>query len=164
MLTINPTSNIRSRLILVLASVTGVLVTVALVTASMWPVLSAVTTGHTPEYPDVLPQYFSADPPRVFEESVRAVEALDRFSIVQKNEHTGRIEATHEGLLGFVEDVTITVVPQTDFVTSVEASSQSRVGRGDFGQNARNIRTFQAELDRRLGAVRFNPYESGTQK
>lgn len=148
-----------------MAVVTGLFVTAALVTASIWPVINEVRTGETPEYPDILPQYFSADPPRVFEESVRAVEGLDGFTLVRQDAPSGVIDATHETTLGFVDDITITVVPRTDFVTSVDVVSRSRVGRGDFGQNARNIRAFQAELDRRLGAVRFNPYEnSGTKE
>jgi len=42
-------------------------------------------------------------------------------------------------------------------VTRVHVRSQSRVGRGDLGQNARNVEQLFAELDRRLGTVRFDP-------
>ena len=149
----------RRKIILTLAVLTGLLVTAALVTASIWPVINDVETGKTPQYPKLLPQYFSADMPRVFAEASASVRALDRFTTVSEDAEAGVIEATRESHIGFVDDVTIHVRPQTDFVTSVSVHSRSRVGIGDFGQNARNIRAFQAELDRRLGAVRFNPYE-----
>lgn len=150
----------RRKIILTLATLTGLLVIAALVTASLWPVINDVETGKTPQYPELLPQYFSADMPRVFTEASASVQALDRFSMVSADPDSGVIEATRQSRLGFVDDITITVQPRTDFVTSVSVHSRSRVGIGDFGQNARNIRAFQAELDRRLGAVRFDPYDN----
>lgn len=149
----------KRRILTILAVITGLLVTGALVSASIWPTINDVTTGETPAYPDVLPQYFSADPKRVFDETVAAVEELERWSVVEANSDAGTLEAIRETRLGFVDDITITVVPETEFVVRVGVRSRSRVGKGDFGQNARNIREFQAELDQRLGAVRFDPYK-----
>lgn len=150
----------KRRILIGLAALVGLMITFVLVTASIWPVMNDVTTGETPAYPDVLPQYFSADPPRVYDEALGAVEGLDRWEVASEDRNDGVIEATRETALGFVDDVTITVEPQTEFVTIVNVHSRSRVGKGDFGQNARNIREFQAELDERLGAVRFDPYEN----
>jgi uncharacterized protein (DUF1499 family) len=149
----------KRKLLLALALVVGLFVTATLVTASMWPVLNVVQTGSTPEYPDLLPQYFSADPKRVYDETERAVIQLDKWKIAQSRPESGQIEATREtSLWGFIDDVTIEIHPQTEFVTRVDVRSASRVGKGDFGQNARNVRELQAEIDRRLGAVRFDPY------
>lgn len=149
----------KRKLLLALALVVGLFVTATLVTASLWPVLNIVETGHTPEYPDLLPQYFSADPKRVFDETERAVIQLDKWRIAESRPESRQIEATREtSLWGFIDDVTITIHPQTEFVTRVDVRSASRVGKGDFGQNARNVRELQAEIDRRLGAVRFDPY------
>lgn len=143
----------------VLAVIVGLLVTAILVTASVWPVMNVVETGTTPQYPDVLPQYFSADPKRLYDEAERAVIALDGWTVAKPDSTAGRIEATRESwAFGFVDDVTITIVAETEFVSRINVRSASRVGKGDFGQNARNIRELQAELDRRLGAVRFDPY------
>jgi uncharacterized protein (DUF1499 family) len=154
----------KRRVLIGLAVFVGLIVIAVLVTASIWPVLNDVTTGETPAYPDVLPQYFSTDPARVYDESVAAVEELDDWEVVEAKEEERVVEATRETtLFGFVDDITITVQPQTEFVTVVKVRSRSRVGKGDFGQNARNIREFQAELDERLGAVRFNPYENSDQ-
>ena len=152
------------KILTILAVIVGLLVTGTLVTATVWPVLNEVKTSATPAYPEVLAQYFSADPKRVFEEAERSVESLERWEVVEASAEEGTIEATRESLLGFVDDVTITVKPETEFVTRVDVHSRSRVGKGDFGQNARNIRTFQAELDSRLGAVRFDPFRAAEEQ
>jgi len=48
-----------------------------------------------------------------------------------------------------VDDVVVRVA-EDGGRTAVNVRSASRVGRGDFGQNARNIRAFFLELDRQL--------------
>ncbi len=140
-----------------LAIVTGLLVTLVLISASVWPVLNRVETGATPEYSELLPQYFSADVDRVHGEAVASVEALDGWTLVSEDADTGLVRATTTNF-GFVQDVEVRVQRHTDFATSVSVTSTSRVGKGDFGQNARNVRELQEELERRLGAVLFDPY------
>ena len=49
----------------------------------------------------------------------------------------------------FKDDVTIRVDPEGEG-SVVNIHSQSRIGKGDFGANARRIRQFQAELAARL--------------
>lgn len=149
----------KRKVLIALAVVVGLFVTATLVSASMWPVINVVETGRTPQYPDVLPQYFSADPKRVFEESERAVIAIDGWRVESSDSGIGVINATRETrLMGFIDDITINITPETEFVTRVDVRSASRVGKGDFGQNARNIRELQTEIDNRLGAVRFDPF------
>lgn len=43
------------------------------------------------------------------------------------------------GLMRYTDDITVTLVPDGD-QTRVEAESQSRVGKGDLGQNPRNLK------------------------
>lgn len=149
----------KRRLVTIAATVVGLIVTGVLVAASIWPVISDVETGKTPQYPELQPQFYSADPARVFDEARAGVEALERFRLIEADPRQGRLEAEADtpvwGL--FVDDLTITVAPATEFVTEVQVRSRSRVGEGDFGQNARNIGEFFDELDRRLGAVKFDP-------
>jgi len=116
----------------------------------MWPIINIVETGRTPEYPDILPRRVAAPPGRVFDAAMHTVNRLPRWSMVSYNEGTGQIraEATTR-LLRFVDDVTIRVEPDGDRAL-VHVRSASRVGKGDFGQNARNIRAFLSELDRQL--------------
>jgi uncharacterized protein (DUF1499 family) len=148
----------KRKVLTTLAVVVGVLITATLVTASIWPVLNVVETGKTRAYPDVLPQYFSADPKRVFDECVAAIESFDNWAVTSKQSDAGVLKAKRTTRLGFVDELTITVSAETEFVTRISALSRSTVGKGDLGQNARNIRELQAELDSRLGAVRFDPY------
>jgi uncharacterized protein (DUF1499 family) len=48
-----------------------------------------------------------------------------------------------------VDDVVIRVEEQAG-LTVVNVRSASRIGRSDFGQNARNVRAFFGELERQL--------------
>jgi uncharacterized protein (DUF1499 family) len=149
---------LKQRLFIGSATIVGLLITAMLVAASIWPVLNDVKTGETPEYPEIQPLYYTADPRRVFDESVSSVKELERWELVKSDVATRKIEATSTTrVFKFVDDVTITVQPVTEFVTRVDVHSRSRVGKGDFGQNARNIEAFYGELEERLGAVRFNP-------
>jgi uncharacterized protein (DUF1499 family) len=143
---------------IVFAVVVGLTVTGVLVAASIWPVINEVETGKTAEYPEVQPQYYTTDPQRVFEEVRAGVEALDNWAVVSEDSAARMLEAERESsVFGFVDDVSVTVEPVTEFVTRVHVKSSSRVGKGDFGQNARNIQELFAELDDRLGAVKFDP-------
>ena len=62
--------NWKKKLVWAAVILGGLLLAAALVVASVWPVLNVVETGRTPEYPDVLPQYYEADPQRVYQEVV----------------------------------------------------------------------------------------------
>ena len=115
-----------------------------------WPVINIVETGRTPEYPDVMPRLYPAEPGRVFDAALHAINAMPRWTLVLSQEDSGEIRAERKSRLWrFVDDVTIRV-KENGAVTVVEARSASRVGRGDFGQNARNIRALFQELDRQM--------------
>ncbi|MGH7232060.1 MAG: DUF1499 domain-containing protein [Nitrospiraceae bacterium] len=115
-----------------------------------WPLINVVETGHTPEYPDVIPRLYQATEDRVFDAALHAVNRLPRWSVVRYNETKGEVQAEARTLaLRFVDDVMIHIAEQGG-ATTVHVKSASRVGRGDFGQNARNIRAFFAELDTQM--------------
>jgi uncharacterized protein (DUF1499 family) len=115
-----------------------------------WPLINVVETGRTPEYPDIQPRRYAADPSRVFDAALHAISVLPRWSLVRHDEAAGEIRAeSTTRVMRFVDDVTVRIQPQ-DRGTIVNARSASRVGRGDFGQNARNLRAFFEELDRQL--------------
>jgi uncharacterized protein (DUF1499 family) len=147
----------KRHLLTALAVLVGLTVTGLLVASSIWPVINEVETGTTPQYPDIQPQYYTTDPQRVFEEASAGIESLDQWTLISEDAATRTISAERESsFFGFVDDVTVTVAPVTEFVTSVHVKSASRTGKGDFGQNARNIEAFFGELDDRLGAVKFD--------
>ncbi|TXD38866.1 DUF1499 domain-containing protein [Lujinxingia vulgaris] len=147
----------KRKLFIAAGSLAGLLVLLMLVSACMWPMINVVETGKTPEYPEVQPGYYSTEPERILRESAASVEALERWTLVEQDEARRQLAAERRTRLGFVDDITIRVEPVTEFVSQVNVRSASRVGKGDFGQNARNIEEFFVELDSRLGSVKFDP-------
>jgi uncharacterized protein (DUF1499 family) len=115
-----------------------------------WPVINIVETGRTPEYPDIQPRQYQTSPDRVFDAALHAVDRLPRWTLISYQNERGEIRAeARTRMLRFVDDIIIHVVAR-DAATVVEVRSASRIGRGDFGQNARNIRAFFGELERQL--------------
>ncbi len=150
----------RARLLSVVAVIVGVVIASLLIAASVWPVLNDVSTGQTPEYPELQPLYYSAPPQRVFEEARDSVTTLAAFKLDSADEATRQLEATvTTPWVGTLHDMTIQIEPVTEFVTRVQVRSRTRSEflRGDLGQNARHVRALFAQLDERLGAVKFNP-------
>lgn len=128
----------------------GLLLGVIGVTAVLlrqWPMINVVETGRTLEYPDISPHVYRATAAHVFDAALHVVNRLPRWSLVTYAEEQGEIRAEARTLvLRFVDDVLIRIAEQAQ-TTTVHVRSASRVGRGDFGQNARNIRIFFDELD-----------------
>jgi uncharacterized protein (DUF1499 family) len=115
-----------------------------------WPMINIVETGRTPEYPDIQPRTYQKPTAEVFDAALHVINRLSRWSLVGYDEKQGDIQAeARTALWRFVDDVRIRVRSR-EGVTVVEVRSASRVGRGDFGQNARRIRGFLMELDRQL--------------
>ncbi len=134
----------------ILGTLGAALALAGLTTLKSCPMINVVETGRTPEYPDLQPRQYQVRKDQVFEAALRAVGALPRWSVVTTSPGQGEIraEATTR-LLRFVDDVVIRVEEQAG-VTVVNVRSASRVGRSDFGQNARNVRAFFDELDRQM--------------
>ena len=134
----------------ILVTVGAIILVAVIALLRSWPVINVVETGSTPEYPDLLPKSYQAKPGRVFDAALRAVSRMPRWTVVSSRPEHGdiRVEA-RTLLLRFVDDVVIRVAEQGGG-TVVNVRSASRVGRGDFGQNARNVRAFFAELDRQM--------------
>jgi uncharacterized protein (DUF1499 family) len=147
----------------IVGAVVGLIITALLIAGTMWPVINEVETGETPEYPDVQPQYYSASPEKVFREVRAGIDEMSRWDVADARLDELTLEATHTTLLfRFVDDVTVWVESVTDNVTRVDVRSASRVGKGDFGQNARNINDLFDELDSRLGSDKVSREELET--
>lgn len=115
----------------------------------IWPRINDVSTGTTPQYPDLQPQKFNQPLEKVFTSALETSKAMG-WDIIEADQNLGTIEAVATTrLLRFKDDVTVTMTREGD-VTVVNLRSHSRVGKGDLGTNARRIRTFQAELAKRL--------------
>jgi uncharacterized protein (DUF1499 family) len=117
-----------------------------------WPRLNDVETGRTPEYPELQVREYQAGEERVTKAAKGAVAALPGWELVGAGRGPGGSEiqaVARTRVFRFKDDVTIRI--RTAGRTSrVSVRSRSRVGRFDFGQNARNIRAFLAELDRQM--------------
>jgi uncharacterized protein (DUF1499 family) len=126
---------------------------VALVWAyATWPRINDVETGRTPEYPDLRPKMYAAREARVAQAAEQAISHLPRWTLVGSGRGSGghSIQAVATTrVFRFKDDVTIRIWREGPW-THVSVRSRSRIGKGDFGQNARNIRAFLAELDRLL--------------
>ncbi len=102
-------------------------------------------------YPDVQPILMDQTPEETLALALRAAtnlgwQVLDSTPPVGRT-GVGRIEATARTLLfGFTDDVTIRIRPAVN-ETRIDLRSRSRVGRHDFGANARRILAFQREIE-----------------
>jgi uncharacterized protein (DUF1499 family) len=120
-----------------------------------WPRLSEVETGRTPEYPDLRVRDYMAGEDKVAKAARQTVERLPRWTFVAQGKGPGGSEiqaVARTGVLRLQDDVTIRIRREAGR-TRVSVRSKSRSGSADFGQNARNIRLFLAELDRELFGV-----------
>jgi uncharacterized protein (DUF1499 family) len=77
-----------------------------------------------------------------------AVRTLPRWAVVSTDVANGTVHATRTTRLWrFVDDITLRLEP-TPTGTRLHARSQSRVGKGDLGQNRRNLRQLFAAIAR----------------
>ncbi len=96
-------------------------------------------------HPEIGPAVLPLPPAEAYERSLQAARALG-WEIVAAVPTEGRIEATDTTLLfGFKDDVVIRVVADGTG-SRVDVRSASRVGRSDFGTNARRVRAYLEKL------------------
>lgn len=111
-----------------------------------------VETDDSGWYPELEPRRYEDSVDTVLEAVRDAVGERERWSVVEADPDGGRIEVeVQTEMMEFIDDLTIRVESDGD-ETVVHARSRSRVGKGDFGQNARTIRELFERLDGRLGA------------
>jgi len=92
-------------------------------------------------YPDIAPVVLNLSREQAFERALAAAKSLG-WTIVAAVPAEGRIEATDTTFfMGFTDDVVIRVQAEGPG-SRVDVRSHSRVGRGDFGTNARRVRAF----------------------
>ncbi|MBI3296942.1 MAG: DUF1499 domain-containing protein [Elusimicrobia bacterium] len=100
----------------------------------------------TLSYPDLSPLPLAEKPEACFARAAAAARAMPRWQVVSEDAAGGRVEAVAvTGLLRFKDDVVVEVRVAA-VGCGVHMRSKSRVGRGDFGANARRIRAFFQRL------------------
>jgi uncharacterized protein (DUF1499 family) len=101
-------------------------------------------------YPDLVPLVLKAPRDKVFA-AARGTLASMGLELVDADAAQGRIEATATSLLfGFKDDVVVRIADDPNGM-KVDVRSKSRVGRNDFGVNAKRIRAFQTKLKAAVG-------------
>jgi len=74
-----------------------------------------------------------------------------QWTLVKTDKDAGTIHATHTTrIFRWVDDVNVTLTETTPGQITVNVKSASRVGKGDLGQNAFNVKDFLNHLDERL--------------
>jgi uncharacterized protein (DUF1499 family) len=117
-----------------------------------WPNLHDVSTGETPEYPDLPPRRYGADPDRVFLAAQETGHEMPGWRLRDIEPGTRSFYAeVAVALTPMMGDVWVSVTPDGDGAI-VRMRSKSRTGSRDFGANARRIRAYFKALDARLGA------------
>ena len=129
----------------------AVLVSMRILAACVWPTINDVTTGATPEYPDLKPQHFAQGYDQVYDAALAVGRGLG-WDVTADDRAKGEIQAVATTrIFRFKDDVTVTLARETAGVT-VGVRSHSRIGKGDLGTNARRIRLFQTTLAERLAS------------
>ncbi len=114
---------------------------------------SAVAALQARAYPGVRPAWYRAGVSQVFRQALAVARAMG-WRIVAAEPAQGRIGATATTFwFGFKDDIVVRI-RATPRGARVDLRSESRVGHGDLGVNARRIEAFLARLHRRMaGAV-----------
>ncbi|HEY5038349.1 MAG TPA: DUF1499 domain-containing protein [bacterium] len=101
------------------------------------------------------PRRYSKLKEEVVQTAKEVIVSLSRWEVVEYRENQGRLHVTRTTRLWrFVDDINLYIVQGGDGMTSLEMTSQSRVGRWDFGQNRRNLKEFLIHLDAKLSPLK----------
>ena len=140
----------QNKFLMVLTLLGGLFVLGVVIALRVWPFLNAVETGGTPAYPDLQPKTYQVPVDRVFEVARKVADKMPRWGRVTYRFGPHEIKAVvRSATFGFEDDVTIRVTADGEGAT-VWVRSASRIGKWDFGQNARTIRAFLSALDQHL--------------
>jgi uncharacterized protein (DUF1499 family) len=104
-----------------------------------------------PTHSDLAPLDLPLPPAEVLPRLIGLIGRLPRWAVVSVAGTT--IQATHRTRLWrFLDDVTLRL-DETSTGTRLHARSQSRIGKGDFGQNRRNLLELVMAVRREFSAA-----------
>jgi len=96
-------------------------------------------------YPDIVPLTLALPPGAAFNRALSAAHEMG-WTIVTADEAAGRIEASDRSRwFGFTDDIVVRIAA-SGAGSRVDVRSSARLGRGDFGVNARRVRDYLASL------------------
>jgi uncharacterized protein (DUF1499 family) len=111
-----------------------------------------VTSPRDPD-PFFRPRKYSQSKEEVAQAVKDVISALPGWKFEDYKAIQGRVRATHRWFIGLGEEVNIYVVQAVDGTTTLEITSQSKAGKGDWGQNKRNIQNLLTALDSKIKPV-----------
>lgn len=93
-------------------------------------------------YPDLAPLSLPDSVPAAFAKARGAARRMRGWTVVSQSDSLSTLQAVaRTRVFGFVDDVVVEIRP-AEGGSSVHVRSRSRVGRADFGTNARRIRSY----------------------
>jgi len=102
-------------------------------------------------FPDIAPARFEKPLDQAFAVALEAVRKMG-WTVVATDGERGRIEATDRTLwYGFTDDIVVRVSADGGG-SRIDVRSKARIGRGDFGTNARRVRAYLAAVKSVVGA------------
>lgn len=102
-------------------------------------------------FPDIAPVHLEKPFDRAFAVALEAARKMG-WTIVAADGERGRIEATDRTFwYGFTDDIVVRVSDDSSG-SRIDVRSKSRVGKGDFGTNARRVRAYLAAVKSVSGA------------
>lgn len=110
-----------------------------------------VTSPRDPD-PFFRPRRYAKTREEVIETAQSVIGKLPGWKIEKHHEIQGRLQVGRRGFLGLGEVVDVYIVQGQDGITTLEITSRSRVGRGDWGQNKRNLKALLEAMDKALPA------------
>jgi hypothetical protein len=111
-----------------------------------------VTSPRDPD-PFFNPRKYDQPKDEIVEVVKTAVTSLPGWKFEEYKAIQGRVRAGHRWFIGLGEEINIYVVQGIDGVTTLEITSQSKAGKGDWGQNKRNVKSLLDVLDSKIKPV-----------
>ena len=110
------------------------------------------TTSSDATDPLLRPLLYQGTPQELATRVGRAVEQLPHWKVVSEEPQGDGITlylTRRTALFGFIDDIQVTIRPEGTAV-KLTAHSKSRLGKGDLGQNPRNLKQLLTEVKRQI--------------
>jgi hypothetical protein len=116
----------------------------------VWLTKNVYVTSPRDTDPFFRPRKYPLNKAEVIQAVKETVNSLQGWKFEEHKEIQGRVRASHRWFIGLGEEVNVYVVQGVDGVTTMEITSQSKAGKGDWGQNKRNVKNLLTALDLKI--------------
>jgi hypothetical protein len=116
----------------------------------VWMTKNVYVTSPRDSDPFFRPRKYSQNKEEVVQAVKDVVASLSGWKFEDYKAIQGRVRAAHRWFIGLGEEVNIYVVQGVDGTTTLDITSQSKAGKGDWGQNKRNVNQLLTSLDLKI--------------